>query len=406
MSSVLAGASERAVLTVEVGAPAISVIIPVRNNTSQLRLCLERVLASRFKDCEIIVVDDGSDDGTADVGTELGVRVLRLGQRCGPSAARNRGAEIARGDYLFFLDADVCVYPDTLDHITDAFARDPSIDGIFGSYDTQPGALNILSQYRNLFHHFVHQQSREEASTFWSGCGAIRRALFLDMGGFDTSYGHPSIEDIELGVRLRKAGRRIILNKEIQVTHLKRWTFWSMIKTDVKDRGIPWTQLILRESALPNDLNLRVSQRFSTVLAYGILALLGVGIWYSYGLLLVPVLSLLAVIGLDYWSEKRRIPDWIRVAAVVGSGAAIVAICFLWGRWALLVLAFLLGIILINFRFYLFFTRERQILFAALVLPLHVLYYLYSGLAFTIGVALYVWKTKVSASLPWPRKIA
>jgi GT2 family glycosyltransferase len=399
-------AASHTVIAVASSAPAISVIIPVRNNADQLRLCLERLRVSTFEDCEIIVVDDGSEDRTPEVGNELGVRVVRLERRCGPSAARNRGAEIARGQYLFFLDADVCVYPDTLAQIVDTFARDRSIDGIFGSYDTQPGALNILSQYKNLFHHFVHQQSREEASTFWSGCGAIRRELFLDMGGFDTSYGHPCIEDIELGVRLRKAGRRIILNKEIQVTHLKRWTFWNMIKTDVKDRGIPWTQLILRESALPNDLNLRVSQRFSTVLAYGILALLGVGTWYSYGLLLVPVLSLLAVIGLDYWSEKRRIPDWIRVMAVVGSGAAIVAICFLWGRWALLVLAFLLGIILINFRFYLFFTRERQILFAALVIPLHVLYYLYSGLAFTIGVALYVWKTKIAASLPWRKKIA
>jgi glycosyltransferase involved in cell wall biosynthesis len=393
-------------VTVEAEVPVISVIIPVRNNTAQLGLCLEHVLASTFKHCEIIVVDDGSEDHTPDVAAELGVRVLRLERQCGPSAARNRGAEIARGDYLFFLDADVCVYPDTLNQIAETFARDQSVDGIFGSYDTQPGALNILSQYKNLFHHFVHQHSCEEASTFWSGCGAIRRKLFLDMGGFDTSYGHPSIEDIELGVRLRKAGRRIILNKEIQVTHLKRWTFWSMIKTDVKDRGIPWTQLILRESALPNDLNLRISQRFSTVLAYGILALFGVGIWFSYGLLLVPVLSLLAVIGLDYWSEKRRIPDWIRVMAVVGSGAAIVAVCFLWGRWALLVLAFLLGIILINFRFYLFFTRERQILFAALVIPLHVLYYLYSGLAFTIGVALHVWKTKISASLPRRKEIA
>lgn len=398
MTPVLAAESDPAVVRVEPPAPRISVIIPVRNNPDQLRACLERLRASTFTDYEIIVVDDASDDQTPQVAAQVGVHLIRLERQCGPGTARNKAAEIARGEFLFFLDADVCVYPKTLEQLVATFARDPTVDGVFGSYDTQPGALNILSQYRNLFHHFVHQQGHEEASTFWSGCGAIRRSLFLKMGGFDTNYGQPCIEDIELGVRLRKAGHRILLNKQIQVTHLKRWTFWSMVKTDVRDRGIPWTQLILREAAIPNDLNLKVSQRFSAILAYGILALFAVGVWYSSGVLFVPVISLLVVIGLDYWSETRRIPDWIRLTAVVASGAAIVAICFLWGKWALLGLAFLLGIILINFRFYLFFTRERQLLFAGLVIPLHVLYYLYSGMAFTLGVLAYLWKTKIAAS--------
>src|SRR5262245_59310516 len=117
------------------------------------------------------------------------------------------------------------------------------------------------------------------ASTFWSGCGAIKRSVFLKSGGFDTRYDRPCIEDIELGARLYKAGHRIIINKGIQVTHLKRWNLWSMLKADVLDRGIPWTELILRERSLPNELNLKISQRLSAALAYGILGALFMDGW-------------------------------------------------------------------------------------------------------------------------------
>ena len=91
----------------------------------------------------------------------------------------------------------------------------------------------------------------ERATTFWSGCGAVRRSLFLDMGGFDESYARPCIEDIELGARLTRSGHAIVLRKSMQVTHLKKWTFWSMLKSDIWDRAVPWTNLVLREGKLP-----------------------------------------------------------------------------------------------------------------------------------------------------------
>ncbi len=52
-------------------------------------------------------------------------------------------------------------------------SEEPDLAAVFGSYDDEPAAPNFLSQYKNLFHHFVHQQGSAEASTFWSGCGAI-----------------------------------------------------------------------------------------------------------------------------------------------------------------------------------------------------------------------------------------
>jgi len=378
---------------VDVSSPLISVIVPVRNNPRELRLCLERLFASAYPHYEVIVVDDASTDETAQIAAELGAIVLARGSRRGPAGARNRGAEIARGEYLFFLDSDVCVYPETLQELHDTFTRDPELDAVFGSYDTQPTAENVLSEYKNLFHHFVHQDSREQATTFWSGCGAIRRSVFVKMGGFSAKYKRPSIEDIELGRRLHAAGHRIMLNKRIQVTHLKRWTLWSIIKTDVMDRGIPWTELMLQEGSMPDDLNTKVSQRISVVLAYGVLMILGFGVWHYRQLVWAPLILLVLISVMDYWSVRRRFPTVVRLLAALAGLGTLALIGSIVKVWPLLPLALIVGIIAINFRFYAFFLGKRHRLLMVLLVPLHLLYFLYCGLAFATGLLLHLRKT-------------
>src|SRR4029077_8557446 len=124
-------------------------------------------------------------------------------------------------------------------------------------------------------HCYVHHNSRREACTFWSGCGAIRKAVFLEISGFDESYDRPAIEDIELGYRLNSAGKKLLLDTSMLVKHLKRWSFFGLIKTDIMDRGIPWTELILRDRKLPNDLNLQLSQRVSVALMFPLMLMAG-----------------------------------------------------------------------------------------------------------------------------------
>jgi len=75
----------------------------------------------------------------------------------------------------WILDADVTLQPDGAARVLKAFDQSPSLAALFGSYDDSPRASNFLSQYKNLFHHYVHQNAHERAFTFWSGCGAIRR---------------------------------------------------------------------------------------------------------------------------------------------------------------------------------------------------------------------------------------
>jgi glycosyltransferase involved in cell wall biosynthesis len=371
-------------------APTISVIIPARHCAKELRQCLASLERSLYRDFEIIVVDDASTDDTAQGIEPSRARVLRMATQSGPAAARNSGATIARGEYLLFLDADVCIHPETLGEIAKSLDVNPAIAAVFGSYDTQPRALNILSQYRNLMHHFVHQEACTEASTFWSGCGAVRRTVFLAVGGFETDYRRPCIEDIELGVRLHRAGHRILLNKQIQVTHLKRWTLWDMLKADIRDRAYPWSQLILRAGSLPNDLNLRISQRASALLAVGLLGSLLFAAYHLRFILAGPVVFVIGLILLDSWSRTRRVPNSVRYLAVLAMVGITAGLAYYYRLRMLIPLGLLLGILVLNWRFYVFLARSRHPLFAALAFPLQILYYLYSLATFCLAVVVHL----------------
>ena len=186
----------------------------------------------------------------------------------GPAAARNNGAARAVGEILVFFDADTMPHPDVLARISGQFDELPDTAAIFGSYDVTPTAPHLVSQYRNLHHHFVHQDGSENASTFWAGCGAIRREIFQAIGGFNTEYARPCIEDVELGCRLVKEGYTIRLDRQMFVTHRKQWTTLNMITTDVRDRAAPWTRLICRERSISDVVNLHWSQQLSALLTW------------------------------------------------------------------------------------------------------------------------------------------
>lgn len=253
----------------------LSVVVPVHNGGGDLVLCLLALRAAMPQDCELIVVDDASDDGSAAVAAAHGAMVVQLDRGpFGPAYARNRGVEAASGDLIIFVDADVTVRPDTIALMSDCLLENVSLAAVFGSYDDEPAAPGLVSQYRNLLHHYVHQRGDELAGTFWAGCGAVRKEALDAVGGFDDSYVNPSIEDIELGSRLVEAGYSIRLCKNIQVTHLKRWTLGSMIKSDILQRAVPWTRLILHRRILPAHLNLNWRSRCSSILAWiGLLGL-------------------------------------------------------------------------------------------------------------------------------------
>lgn len=325
---------------------SLSIIIPVFKGGDFFRRCLAHVTQFAPPNSEVVVVVDGGTDDSWQIAEDFGIPAVRLRQNGGPARARNVGAAAATGDILFFLDADVAIGADTLNRVVDSFQRHPQFSALIGSYDNAPGAPNFLSQYKNLLHHYTHQTASPEASTFWGACGAIRREVFLEMGGFDESYRQPCIEDIELGYRLKQAGHRILLDRSVQVKHLKRWEPVSLLKADFCYRALPWTELIWRDRQLVNDLNLQTSSRLSVVSVYALTA---------------------AVVTAVVWSE----------AQVVAIGLAVLI--------AMLLLS-------INAPIYRFFQQQRNLGFALRVIPWHWLYYGYGGLAFALGTARYWWQ--------------
>jgi hypothetical protein len=225
-------------------APALSIIVPAAEDLLSLPRCLAAVRAAKDENDELIVVYDTD--------------------RAGPASARNRGAAATANSILVFVDADVEVWPDALLHIRRRFAGDPELVAVFGSYDDDPHERDVVSTFRNLLHHYVHQMAAGSVDSFWAGLGAVRRDAFDAVGGFDGRIDRASVEDIELGARLRRVGR-IELDPTIQGKHLKRWTLASMLHTDLRLRGVPWARLALRGQATRCRLNLAWRHRVSAV---------------------------------------------------------------------------------------------------------------------------------------------
>jgi hypothetical protein len=321
------------------------VVVPAYRCADQLRASLPALRANDWPpgDWELIVVDDGSTDETTAVATALADRVVRVPDGPGgPGLARNLGANEARGDILLFVDADVVVHKQVLARVAAHFQRDAALVAVFGSYDDRPAAPGVISQYRNLLHRYVHLESAGAVTTFWAGCGAVRRDAFLAVGGFDgVRFPRPQIEDIDLGYRLHDRGGIILLDPAIGGTHLKRWTLAAMLRTDLRDRAIPWMRLLLdRRTVLASGpLNTaRREQLFAVCTGLAVLAAL--------------------------------------VAVITGGTVALVV-----------AIAALAVVVAGNLPLFTWFARARGIGFACAVVPLRLLFYVVSvaGAAWAIG---------------------
>ena len=249
----------------------VSFIVPAFNAERTLgkTVATIREAAAGFRH-EIVIIDDGSLDGTRALAEELGDVVASRPCQAGAARGRNDAVRRAAGDVFFFVDSDVTVNPEAVSIILDHL--DAGADAAFGAYTPLPPeeVRNAPTVFKNLLHHFTHLHGGGDVTTFWSGFSAITREAFFAIQGFDPRVTWSAdVEDIHLGYRLTKHGGRIVLDPRAQVMHHKRYKVRGMVMSDLVHRAIPWTKAMLELRTFNVCLNLKGGSVASSLVLYG-----------------------------------------------------------------------------------------------------------------------------------------
>ena len=263
----------------------VSIIIPVRNGAATIARCLEAALDSRYERFEVIVVDDGSDDRSAEIIKTFPCTLVQLPGHSGASSARNTGTCHSHGEILFFTDADCLLNEDTL-AIAVATLKAAGRDVVLGgTYTLQPADDRFFSAFQSVF--VNHAESRDCNNPDYIAAHAmvLYADTFENSGGFAEDF-LPILEDVDFSHRLRSTGHRLVMNPAIQVRHLfdysllgsacngfrksKYWTIYSIYNRD----------LLADSGTASHALKLNVVVLFGSILA-GLLSLGTGNAWFS-----------------------------------------------------------------------------------------------------------------------------
>lgn len=324
----------------------LTVVVPVFNSGSTLPACLDGLLRAAGEHDEIVVADDGSRESPRiliDALSDPRIQLVRSTTNIGRGPIRNMGAMSGSGDVIVFVDSDVVVHTDALDLIRARFAVGSVC--LIGSYDAAPPAGGTVSKYRNLLHHHTHHSKGRNASHFWTGLGAVSREVFTELGGLNDGQWARNMEDVEFGHRVVDSGRTIDVCPEVQGTHLKDFSLRNMVQTDLFNRAIPWSQLILQDRRHLDKFVVSWPQRLSSVTSVTMLmGLVGGLIW--------PVLHLVSLVSTLVFTASN------------------------WSLWR-------------------FFVRERGLGFMAAAFSLHALHSTLSLLGFVLAATVMRARTEV-----------
>lgn len=319
----------------------ISVIVPAYNAEATIDRCLTALAGQSVapESYEIVVVDDGSRDGTvARVRAHPGVRLLSQ-SHSGPAAARNLGAQQARGEILLFTDADCAPEADwiefmamPLQHTAPAPEGKPVV-GVKGAYlneRRQIWARFVQLEYEEKYEHMAHARTVDFIDTYAAG---YRRDVFLANGGFDPHFPEASVEDQELSFRLARQGYRLAFVPEARVTH---WghaatltAYWRRkFKIGYWKVALLSRQpgKLLRESHTPQSLRLQI-----VLLGLAGLGAVGTALWHplAWAVVIAGLLFLLTTIpfAVKAWGRDRAVslasPFFLLVRALaLGAGFA------------------------------------------------------------------------------------
>ena len=230
--------------------PLVSLIIPNRNGAATLARCLQAALASHYPRFEVIVVDDASADDSVAVIRRYPCRLVRLECHGGAAQARNVGAAHARGEILFFTDADCLLEKHALACAVDTLARTGPGAVVGGTYTRAPADRRFFSRFQSVFIHYCETRSTSP-DYLATHALAIRAAYFRRCGGFREDF-LPILEDVEFSHRLRRQGQRLVMNPAILARHVFNYSAAHSLRNAFR-KSMYWTLYSLRQRDLLAD---------------------------------------------------------------------------------------------------------------------------------------------------------
>ena len=206
---------------------SVSLVVPCYNAAGSLAAVLAGARRQSLAPLEVLVVDDGSTDGTADMALRMGARVKRHRRNLGLAAARNTGLTSATGDLVVFVDADTVPHPDLVRRLTVGYV-DPALAGVGGQV-LEVGAVGTVDRWRASFWRQTQgERALDDAPFVVGACCSLRRAAARDAGGFAVGF-HTNGEDVDLSVRLRARGLRLAYDPRAVVFHTRRDSLQSLL---------------------------------------------------------------------------------------------------------------------------------------------------------------------------------
>ncbi len=276
--------------------PLISVVIPVRNGRTTIGRCLEAAFASDCTDFEVVDATDGSTDDTRTIVASFPkARLVDLAQHQGAAGARNAGAAAARGEILFFIDADCLLQPDAIQKARAAMAGADGKTVVGGTYTLQAPGESFYGKFQSAFIHHSETKYLGSPDYIASHALVIRAETFRASGGFPEQF-MPIIEDVEYAHRLRRTGHQLVMDPRILVRHVFDFTLKRSLRNAFRKSRF-WTRYSLHNQDVFTDsgtasfeLKAATATLGSTLLLVAAWLLFGSSFGGSYWLWPLPIL--------------------------------------------------------------------------------------------------------------------
>jgi len=264
-------------------------------NYSQLPgRCLEAVFASRYRNFEVIVVDDCSRDNSIEVIKKFPCKLIQLAAHAGAAKARNIGAAHSRGDTLFFTDGDCLLQENTLSIVNQAIASADPNTVIGGSYTRIPFDKSFFSLFQSIFVNY--SETREAACPDYIATHAmvIDAEAFRKSAGFNEKF-LPIIEDVDFSHRLREQGYRLVMSPAMQVQHIFNFSLYRSLSNAIR-KAMYWTMYSINHGDVFADSGTAsVGLKTNVVSWFAIAAFLAAFLLTGNSVLILLVLLLLAI---------------------------------------------------------------------------------------------------------------